>query len=246
MESDENVHRLEGISEQTGGLIIKKKPPTFKVPQASLLGLDRLAATRRREREENARKISFLGKEDENEEGDKVFKEPEEKHSGKERHWRSTKVETPSHTGGISNEARDRLIERLKRSKEKEKGVYASSKEKDKHRSSSEERDSERYRNKYREDDRKYRDNRRYYDRKYNRSEKRHRDRDSERSDRSYRTPNFKDEPQTPNLAVKDETSKTSWDDDDGIPTKKSSWDFPTPSSYKAEEGKILTKIFKI
>lgn len=238
MEEDDNLHRLEGISDQIGGLIVKKKAPTFKVPQPSLLGLDRLAAARRKEREENARKISFLGKDEENEEGEKVFKEPEEKHSGKERHWRSTKSETPSHTGGISTEARNRLIERLKKSKDKEKGVYASSKEKEKYRSSSEERDSEKYRNRYREDDRKYYN--RYYDRKYERREKRHRDKDSQRSDRSFRTPNFKDEPQTPNMSIKEETSKSSWDDDEGIPAKKSSWDFPTPSSYRADEGMIF------
>lgn len=236
MDNDENVHRLEGISDQTGGLIVKKKAPTFKVPQPSLLGLDRLAAQRRKEREENARKISFLDKEEESEEDDKSFKEPEEKHSGKERHWRSTKVETPSHTGGISNEARSRLIERLKQSKNKEKGVYATSKDKERQRSNSEERDSERYRNKYRDDDRyKYRDKDRYRYRDDDRRRREKRDRD--RSDRSNCTPQFKDEPQTPNITIKESTSKTSWDDDEVVPPKKSTWDFPTPSSYKAEES---------
>lgn len=61
--------------------------------------------------------------------------------------------------------------------------------------------------------------------------------RDKDKLDRSYHTPQFKDEPQTPNIAIKEATSKSSWDDDDQIPAKKSSWDFPTPSSYKAEEG---------
>jgi pre-mRNA-splicing factor ATP-dependent RNA helicase DHX38/PRP16 len=51
MENDENLHRLEGITDQKGGLIVKKKTPTFKVPQPSLLGLDRLAAAKRKEKE---------------------------------------------------------------------------------------------------------------------------------------------------------------------------------------------------
>lgn len=50
MSDDEGIYKLEGIQEETGGLIIKKKPNPveafeFKVPQArpSLLGLDKLA-----------------------------------------------------------------------------------------------------------------------------------------------------------------------------------------------------------
>lgn len=47
-DDDEGVYRLEGVEEKQGGLIIKKKPEPqgsfqFKVPKASLLGLDRLA-----------------------------------------------------------------------------------------------------------------------------------------------------------------------------------------------------------
>ena len=51
-----SVHRLEGISNQTGGLIVKKKKSnpdadhSFKVPapRSSLLGLDVLAAEKRK------------------------------------------------------------------------------------------------------------------------------------------------------------------------------------------------------
>lgn len=230
MEKEENVHRLEGVQEQKGGLIIKKKTPTFKVPQPSILGLDRLAAERRREREENARKISFTDKDDDDTEEVSESDKLSESHSGKKRHYRASNQETPSHTGGISKEARNRLIERLNSNKLKEKGVYASSKDKEKNRSSSEERDTERYRNKYREVDRHRRDRRdrdRYERNRYDRKS----------SNRDYRTPQFKDEPLTPNIAIKDTTSKTSWDDDDNVPAKRSSWDFPTPSSYKSEEG---------
>lgn len=226
MEKEDNLHRLEGIEDKKGGLVIKKKNPEFKVPQPSLLGLDRLAAERRREREENARKISFTDKDDEEEYSESTKDNPIEKPSSKERHYRTSNQETPSHTGGISNEARSRLIERLNQNKLKEKGVYASTKNERK-RSSSQERDSERYRNKYRDEDRYYRK------------------RDKERRDRMYKrsshrdvnTPSFKDEPLTPNISIKDTTSKTSWDDDDNVPAKRSSWDFPTPSTYKAEEG---------
>lgn len=45
---DDGVYRLEGSQNEKGGLILKKKPVDganfqFKVPQTSLLGLDRLA-----------------------------------------------------------------------------------------------------------------------------------------------------------------------------------------------------------
>lgn len=45
---DDGVYRLEGSQQEKGGLVIKKKPVAganfqFKVPQTSLLGLDKLA-----------------------------------------------------------------------------------------------------------------------------------------------------------------------------------------------------------
>lgn len=47
-EDEDGVHRLEGSTNEKGGLIIKKKPAAganfeFKVPKTSLLGLDKLA-----------------------------------------------------------------------------------------------------------------------------------------------------------------------------------------------------------
>jgi hypothetical protein len=49
---DEGVYRLAGTQNEVGGLIIKKKPApkdsfVFKVPQTSLLGLDKLAGKNR-------------------------------------------------------------------------------------------------------------------------------------------------------------------------------------------------------
>lgn len=63
MDDDVSMHRLEGEdpTAQIGGLIVKKKsaaaePHVFRAPtpRTSLLGLDLLAAQKRREREEQA------------------------------------------------------------------------------------------------------------------------------------------------------------------------------------------------
>lgn len=129
MDTEENVHRLEGTTETKGGLIIKKKPPTFKVPQPSLLGLDRLAAKKRREKEETARKMSFNMEEDdakEHLEGTTLEKKETQ------RKFRSPQEETPTYTGGLSKEAKERFLERMSTSKQKEKGVYATTKSDDK------------------------------------------------------------------------------------------------------------------
>lgn len=203
--SDEGVYRLEGAIETKGGLIVKKKQTsTFKVPQPSLLGLDRLAAQKRKEREEFARKMSFSIEEEES----SCSREASKLERNDRRKFRSPQEETPTYTGGISQEARARLIERANRNKEK--GVFATTKSESKNH----EKDEERYKDR-----------------------NRHRDRGSERSSRREQTPRFRDEPKTPNLHLKDSTSKSSWDDeDDPIPMKKSSWDYPTPSSYKSRE----------
>ncbi|KRT84765.1 hypothetical protein AMK59_219 [Oryctes borbonicus] len=199
---DDNFHRLEGTDEQTGGLIVKKKTPTFKIPQPSLLGLDKLAAAKRKEKE-NARKMSFsMLEEDSNEEP--TSHNVNQNQQG--RKFRQPSPETPTYTGGITEKARKRLLERMNSRRNKEKGVYASTK------------------------GLKNSSNRRKHD--YHYKEYSHGKADSTRSE--VKTPKFKDEPQTPNIKVKDATSKTSWDDDDVAPSKKSSWDFPTPTLHKA------------
>lgn len=206
MDDDDNLHRLEGSNDQKGGLIVKKKTPTFKIPQPSLLGLDKLALAKRKEKEENARKMSFsISEEDSTEDsGSHSVKQ-----SQQSRKFRQSNPETPTYTGGITEEARKRLLERMNSKRNKEKGVYASTKDL-KH-------------EKYDNDKRK----RSYYN-------KEHGSRNSESTHSEARTPRFKDEPKTPNIKIKDETSKTSWDDDDVIPAKKSSWDFPTPTLHKS------------
>ncbi|XP_063382191.1 pre-mRNA-splicing factor ATP-dependent RNA helicase PRP16-like [Cydia fagiglandana] len=247
-DNEENLHRLEGTSGDTvGGLIIKKKdqPAEFQFARPSLLGLDKLAAAKRKQN----RLISF--QQDENEEDEKPAT------SGvKERKYRKHNEETPTYTGGISEAAVLRQLERTQRKEKesKEKGVHNSTQEEKKSRSKDE--DDLYYRHRYdrrdrdkgdrrdkdrdrRKDDRRDRDRdseRRNYDRSDRSDRSDRRDRDSERSNRdssrrSYYEPRFKDEPRTPNLKVLKPPESTAWDDDDDdrAPPRKSTWDFPTP-----------------
>ncbi|CAD7090916.1 unnamed protein product [Hermetia illucens] len=240
MDEDPSIHRLEGSSSTSGGLVVKKdkNDSTFKVPKPSLLGLDKLAAQRRKEREDAKRLISFRDTEFDDKEGsstprpagDVTFKKPDlESFHKLSRQLREPKPETPSHTGGVSDKARDRMSHHLQ--KDREKGVYASSK--DRKRSHADDKRPSRDR----ERDRRDRDSHRH---RRDRDRERHRDRGRDRSSRepdssrSARTPRFKDEPRTPRF--KDPTASSSWDDDDErLPPKKSSWDFPTPKNYSDE-----------
>lgn len=144
---DRSSHRLAGSGNETGGLIIKKKQDpgrqkseeTFKRPSGSVLGLDILARRKRAEREAA-----------EAEEGGGNYAEKRPRidrtkdrnlrdnydDSGvrisfgrsdisKERRYRSAAVETPSHPGGVSDEALEKMQSRLKR--EQGQGLYASS-----------------------------------------------------------------------------------------------------------------------
>jgi len=105
-DEEEGLHRLEGSSEIKGGLIIKKKTDTSKprVAKPSLLGLDKLAAAKR---EERSRLISF-GRDDEEETSSSVTQP-------KVRQYRLPNEETPSYTGGLSQEAKDRMLQRLQK-----------------------------------------------------------------------------------------------------------------------------------
>lgn len=248
-DDDPSIHRLDGSTDTKGGLIIKKEKSDdskFKIPKPSLLGLDKLAAQRRQERLEN--RLSFRDNEhDDDGEGSSVrrdegFRTPDVRSAHTlSKNYRQAQDETPTHSGGVPEKARKKMEERLSASniadRDKQKGVYASTKDRKRGRSDDFERrgqrDYDRDRNRsYRGDD-KYRDRR---DRERNRDRDRGRDR-SDRRDRTDRrrepdshhslyTPRFKDEPRTPNVAL-----NSSWDDDDdrGAPSKKSAWDFPTP-----------------
>lgn len=109
-EEDENLHRLEGTSgDAPGGLIIKKKEPPaeFQFAKPSLLGLDKLAAAKRKQN----RLISFQDDSNEIDAVDDIT----DAGGSKERKYRKHNEETPTYTGGISEQARERMIERLQR-----------------------------------------------------------------------------------------------------------------------------------
>lgn len=244
METDEDasVHRLQASAPTTGGLVIRKKETSasdsiFKVPQTSLLGLDRLAAAKRQEREKQQRLISFKDSEYDDETAltprSDSSRTPDSANIHKlSRHYRELKDDTPSHGGGVSEKARYRLAEQ----KEKEKrGVHVSTKDHKKSR-----KDDSKHRS-HRERDRDYdgrnrKDSERGYNQDKSKRENRHYSNRSDRkrssdSERSLHTPRFKDDPQTPYSAG---ISSASWDDDDDrSSSKRSSWDFPTPKDNR-------------
>ena len=160
--SDKIIHAvLEGLdqSQSKGGLIIRKKPAAteaekdadggFKLPSGpSLLGLDKLAVVKERERKmkeaETARKRQLEEAESEDGSGDKFARRQERRE--KERQLREPRVETPSYTGGVSQEAMRREEERRRRD---DRGLKAEKKR---------ERDREYYDREWRRDDRRDRD----------------------------------------------------------------------------------------
>lgn len=224
---DESMHRLEASAPISGGLEIKNKSTSsFKVPQPSLLGLDRLAAQKRKERDEINRLISFKDSEYDdinstpNRKDNTPQRTPDDSSVHKiNRQYREPHDETPTYTGGVSDKARHRLVER---SGKEHRGIEYNSK--DRKRKRHDDRDSDR------SDRRDHRDRRdRHNGGHSDRSE--HRRRRATDSERSLHTPRIKDEPRTPRSGRSYSTSSASWDDDDDRPSssKKSSWDFPTP-----------------
>lgn len=139
---DRSTHRLAGSGNEAGGLIIKKKhdpnreksDETFKRPSGSLLGLDVLARRKRAERE--AEEGSVRG-----EKRPKIERKWDQKDSNyddsgvrisfgrsdgaKDRKYRSALLDTPSHPGGVSEQALEKMQNRLKR--DQGQGLYASS-----------------------------------------------------------------------------------------------------------------------
>ena len=193
-----------------GGLIIKKKKKDydedetsqFAVPKLphlegrSLLGLDKLAAEKRKEAQERE-----LAK----------FKEKSRHDDNKQRTYRRPAEETPSYTG-VSKEAKKRKEER--REKERDRGLYESSK--DKH-------DRTRERRHDRDDDRSERREHRRHHRDYSdRRSDRRKDWDVE-TPRSKRS---NDDIDTPYFKAKATPSSSSWneDEDHRTPGKLSSW----------------------
>lgn len=138
---DRSTHRLAGSGNEAGGLIIKKKQiqnpkqsdDVFKQPSGSLLGLDVLARRKRAERE--AEESSARG-----EKRPKIERKNNNKDSyddsgvrlsfgrsgtAKDRNYRASLLDTPSHPGGVSEQALEVMQSRLKR--DQGQGLYASS-----------------------------------------------------------------------------------------------------------------------
>ncbi|XP_071958748.1 pre-mRNA-splicing factor ATP-dependent RNA helicase PRP16-like isoform X2 [Antedon mediterranea] len=225
---EQPVHCLEGllVSNQSSGLFIKKstfKPP---LPSKSRLGLDTLAACKR------------IKTEDKLKDGKKSIRRSDSDHyeqdnknlptSVVKRHYRSAHIETPSHTGGVSEEA---IEKKRMRDDRKRGGVYASSK-------------NERKDKRKMEEDR-YRRTEKEYKGKHYRSKSRSK-KDSERSEGySHRSERYshrneeyneRDEIATPRMSRGIVTpSRTSWEDEDDVTRKASDWDFPTPERSKGD-----------
>lgn len=231
MEDDSSLHRLEGSepSLQEGGLVIKKKSSSneqhvFKAPapRSSLLGLDLLAAQKRKEREEKEQqeadkktKVGSKDWEDREKTSSEGSSDRISRGSHGDRNYRTARVETPSYTGGVNEEflARSRQRERERR----EHGVYASSKD-DRRRKERSSRDR---------DDRSDRSHR------SSRSERDRSERDSG-SERSSR----RSEPESPRHKPRDSSSpsRSGWEEDDSGygSSQRSHWESPSPSpSYK-------------
>uniref|UniRef100_A0A3B4YGA8 RNA helicase n=1 Tax=Seriola lalandi dorsalis TaxID=1841481 RepID=A0A3B4YGA8_SERLL len=251
MDDDVSMHRLEGTdpAAQVGGLIVKKKsaavePHVFRAPtpRTSLLGLDLLAAQKRKEREskeqadasgeEKNRKKSKVSSYKDWEEGKSDSgsdDEDSDKNRGakKERKYRVTGSETPSNPGGVSEEFRRRHQQREK--DRREHGVYASSKE-DKNR----EKDRERSRDKGR-------------DRRSERGDSKDRSERSERSQRDGWSDRIsrgskRDEPATPQHRPRDAftPSRSNWDEDDSgyASSRHSQWESPSPAPSQRESDR--------
>ncbi|XP_043937837.1 pre-mRNA-splicing factor ATP-dependent RNA helicase PRP16 [Protopterus annectens] len=237
---DASLHRLEGSDpeKQVGGLIIKKKSASdeqhvFKVPfpKTSLLGLDLLAAQKRKEREikeaesEDRKKSKVSSYKDWEESKDDSGTDEDNsdrvsRADKKERCYRAAGVETPSHTGGVSEEFRERHRQREK--ERREHGVYASSKE---------EKERKRDREKDRDYDRRRERDQRDKSRHSSRSQRSERDRSSRdsKSERSSR----REEPDSPRNRPRDgpTPSRSSWDEEDSGygSARRSQWDSPSP-----------------
>lgn len=281
----ENVHRLEGSSPEEmkeGGLIVMKKritpdiessSLTFKKPMTSLLGLDRLAATKHKMTEaddkdkkwkEDKRSPSSHrdGAEDKGErrsyrdhDDDGNYKKHRSSKDYKERHYRVPKEDTPSHPGGVSTAAKDKIQSRHNR--DRERGVYASSKDpnrsksgrssdydlKGRHRREERSQDHRDRRDRHRDRDHRSSERKRSHSddrvRKHERSERSSRswelsERESRRREREWEETPRSDrlnEPGTPDLRPTDTPlTKAAWDDDDDSNStsgslQKSSWD---------------------
>lgn len=135
---DSAIDRLEGTdpTDVTSGLIIKKmKDPStseeivFKKPRTSLFGLDKLASEKRKEaadvqtakdrQSRESRREERSGSRDKSERREHRHRDRDE-HG----HLRKPRIETPSHTGGVSDDYEKR--KRVKEENERKRGIKVS------------------------------------------------------------------------------------------------------------------------
>ena len=173
------------------------------------------------------------------------------KEVNKDREYREQRDETPSHTGGVSKEARKREEERRRR---EDRGITYDSRAKDKKdRSEPGSKDRDRAadkdlrREKYERDRRNERDWSREGERERDRASDRDRRRDRSRRDSDWEreTPRSdrsdREEVRTPLIRLRDTPGHAGWDeDDDDTPGKISSWDLPTPNSLRREDDSSI------
>uniref|UniRef100_A0A8C5A201 RNA helicase n=1 Tax=Gadus morhua TaxID=8049 RepID=A0A8C5A201_GADMO len=265
MDDDVSMHRLEGsdVTAQVGGLIIKKKsaaaePHVFRAPtpRTSLLGLDLLAAQKRKEREgkesvdsagddrtnKKSKVTSYTdweeGKSDSGSDDEEDNKDTGIKKEGI-RKYRVTGSETPSNPGGVSEEFRQKHLQREK--ERREHGVHASSKE---DKNSDQEPERERGKDKHldRRNERDERERSQNHGSSSGRSERGERSERSQRegwSDRLSRG-SKRDEPPTPKQRPRDSftPSRSNWEEDDsGYSSSKhsSQWESPSPAPSNRE-----------
>lgn len=156
--------KLEGSTDTTGGLIIKKPASKhkFESPKTSMLGLQQLAAEKRKEKElllkEDTKKSKLSSRtedwenyndkdrSDDRERGKANFSAGNREQREKSRHYRTYVEDTPTHTGGVSNEAREKQLRRMERDRERRgHGVFAETRErKDKYSKDGDRRDDRR------------------------------------------------------------------------------------------------------
>jgi len=262
---DSSSDRLEGshVHSVVGGLILKgSNKKTTSSPKESVLGLKKLAEEKRKrkleEDDEGTKKVKALSSNCEaNWEADRRDLELQGEarlssgSKSKSRHYRTGLVETPSHTGGVNEEIREKQLLRLERDRETRRGgVYAQSRTKDK-----DEKGSRNDREGYRDRRDKYDDlDKKRYD-KGERSSRRSRDYMYDKDDKGnyfkeprtsrseweetpYRSSrSVRDEGYTPRYKSKDirTPSRSSWDDEDSTPSR-SKWEMPSPSRSISED----------
>lgn len=254
MDDDVSMHRLEGSEPdiQVGGLMVKTKsaaeePHVFRAPtpRISLLGLDLLAAQKRKEREskeqaeadDNNRKKSKLssyqdweeGKSDSgsDEEDDDDDDDKDSDAKKESRKYRVTGSETPSSPGGVSEEFKRRNQQREK--DKREHGVYASSKE-DKNKERERSRDKGKDRRNERDERESSRGSSSSRSERGERSERSPRDGCSDRISRGTK----RDEPLSPQQRPRDSftPSRSNWEEDDSgySSSRHSQWESPSPA----------------